>query len=80
MTPSLLIQRRLDLHNTSINFAAAVAGQCGFTHVSSGRVCRLPHRHPGPCELCYLPRLPDDGGSGHVSTSCRHDKESSWRV
>jgi hypothetical protein len=36
-------QRRLDLHNTSIDFAAASAGQCGFTHLDSGRVCRLPH-------------------------------------
>jgi hypothetical protein len=44
VTPSLLAQRRLDLHNTSINFAAAVAGRC----VASGRVCRLPHRHPEP--------------------------------
>jgi hypothetical protein len=44
-------QRRLDLHNTSIDFAAASAGQCGFTHLGSGRVCRLPHRHHGPCDL-----------------------------
>lgn len=44
-------QRRLDLHNTSIDFAAASAGQCGFTHLDSGRVCRLPHRHVGPCDL-----------------------------
>ena len=42
---------RLDLHNTSIDFAAASAGRCGFTHLGSGRVCRLPHRHPGPCRL-----------------------------
>ena len=46
-------QRRLDLHNTSIDFAAASAGQCGFTHLDSGRVCRLPHRHFGPCDLRY---------------------------
>jgi hypothetical protein len=44
-------QRRLDLHNPSIDFAAAIAGQCGFTHLDSGRVCRLPHRHHGPCDL-----------------------------
>jgi hypothetical protein len=47
-------QRRRDLHNTSINVAAAIAGQCGFTHVASGRVCHLPHGHPGPCDLRYL--------------------------
>ncbi len=44
-------QRRLDLHNTSIDFAAASAGRCGFTHLDSGRVCRLPYRHQGPCDL-----------------------------
>ena len=44
-------RRRLDLHNISINFAAASAGRCGFTHLDTGRVCRLPHRHPGGCEL-----------------------------
>jgi hypothetical protein len=44
-------QRRLDMHNTNIDFAAASAGRCGFTHLDSGRVCRLPHRHHGPCDL-----------------------------
>jgi hypothetical protein len=44
-------RRRLDLHNISIDFAAASAGRCGFTHLASGRVCLLPHRHPGPCRL-----------------------------
>ena len=42
---------RLDLHNASIDFVAATAGQCGFTHLPSGGVCRLPHRHLGPCQL-----------------------------
>ena len=45
------VRRRLDLHNVSINFAAANAGQCGFTHLDSGRICHLPHRHSGPCRL-----------------------------
>lgn len=58
MTRPVEAQRRMDLHNTSINFAAAVAGQCGFTHLASGRVCRLPHRHPGTCDLRYPPALP----------------------
>jgi hypothetical protein len=44
-------QSRLDLHNISINFAAASRGRCGFTHLDSGRVCQLPHRHRGPCDL-----------------------------
>ena len=41
---------RLDLHNISINFTAASAGRCGFTHLDTGLVCRLPHRHPGACQ------------------------------
>ena len=44
-------RERLDLHNASIDFAAATAGQCGFTHLPSGGICRLPHRHLGPCQL-----------------------------
>jgi hypothetical protein len=44
-------QRRLDLHNISVDFAAASSGRCGFTHLDSGRVCQLPHRHSGPCHL-----------------------------
>ncbi len=42
---------RLDLHNVSIDFAAASAGRCGFTHLFSGRVCQLPHGHAGQCRL-----------------------------
>ncbi len=44
-------RERLDLHNSNIDFHAAKAGQCGFTHLDTGRVCRLPHRHLGPCQL-----------------------------
>ena len=49
---------RLDLHNVSINFVAANAGRCGFTHLDSGSVCTLPHRHPGPCRLQVTPGNP----------------------
>ena len=52
------VLRRLDLHNVSIDFAAATAGQCGFTHLDSGSVCHLPHRHPGPCQLRMPPSSP----------------------
>jgi hypothetical protein len=45
------VQRRLDLHNIGIDFAAASAGRCGFTHLDTGRVCLLPHRHLDPCQL-----------------------------
>jgi len=49
---------RLDLHHISIDFAAASAGLCGFMHLNSGRVCQLPHRHHGPCQLPDPPRQP----------------------
>jgi hypothetical protein len=48
-------QRRRDLHNVSIDFAVAAAGLCGFTHLPSRRVCRLPLRHSGPCDLRFRP-------------------------
>jgi hypothetical protein len=47
--------QRLDLHNTSIDLRAVSASQCGFTHLASGRICRLPHRHPGPCDPKHPP-------------------------
>ena len=50
---------RLDLHNASIDFVAATAGQCGFTHLPNGGICRLPHRHLGPCQLKH-PADPGD--------------------
>jgi hypothetical protein len=37
-------QRRRDLPNTSITFDVAIGGRCGFTHVATGRVRRLPHQ------------------------------------
>jgi hypothetical protein len=52
-------RRRLDLHNISTDYAAAIAGRCGFTHLDTGRVCQLPYRHPGPCQLGR--HLPDVG-------------------
>jgi hypothetical protein len=52
------VPSRLDLHNISIDFAAASAGLCGFTHLDSGRICELPHRHHGPCQLPDPPRQP----------------------
>lgn len=50
-TNSVDTRQRLDLHNLSVDFAAATAGRCGFIHLASGQVCRLPHRHLGPCVL-----------------------------
>jgi hypothetical protein len=51
---------RLDLHNT----AAASADLRGFTHLESGRVCQLPHRHHGPCHLPDRPRQPAERAAG----------------
>ena len=48
-------QRRHDLHNSSIDFQAATEGLCGFTHIPTGRVCRLRCRHAGPCDLHARP-------------------------
>jgi hypothetical protein len=58
------VGRRLDLRNISIDFAAASAGLCGFTHLDSGRVCRLPHGHRGPCQLPDRPRQPAERAVG----------------
>jgi hypothetical protein len=46
-----LPQERLDLHNSNIDFAVANTGRCGYTQLETGRVCHLPHRHQGPCQL-----------------------------
>lgn len=37
------------------NVGLALAGQYAFTHLASGRACRLPHRHSGPCDLRDVP-------------------------
>jgi hypothetical protein len=60
-------QSRLDLHNISINFAAASRGRCGFTHLDSGRVCQLPHRHRGPCDLRLSNRVRAGPAGSNVS-------------
>lgn len=52
---SAATQRRRDLHNVSVDFAAAAEALCGFTHIPTGRICRLPHRHIGPCDLRSRP-------------------------
>lgn len=45
------VQGRLDLHNISTDFSTAASGRCGFTHLDTGRICQLPYRHEGLCEL-----------------------------
>ena len=60
-------QSRLDLHNISINFAAASRGRCGFTHLDSRRVCQLLHRHRGPCDLRLQTRVCAAAAGSNVS-------------
>lgn len=45
------VRRRLDLHNISIDLAAAHAGGCGYTLLDIGPGLQLPHRYDGPCQL-----------------------------
>jgi hypothetical protein len=47
---SATTQPRPDLHNISVYCVAAAEGLCGFTHMTTGRVCRLPLRHAGACD------------------------------
>jgi hypothetical protein len=55
---SAFAQERRDLHNLTIDLATAAEGLCGFTHLPSGRVCRLRYRHPGACDLRSRPPGP----------------------
>ena len=66
--PAAVLQARADAHNASVNLPMAVAGFCGMTHLSTGRICVLPARHGGSCAFCppedILLRLgvdPEDG-------------------
>jgi hypothetical protein len=42
---------RLDLHNASVDEPAAAAGNCGTTHLPTGRVCRARAHHVGGCDF-----------------------------
>lgn len=59
MISSVRALERRDLHNSSIDFEAALAGYCAFTHLASGRVCRLPYGHVDSCRFV----LPGEGTS-----------------
>lgn len=66
MTTVTAIQDRLDLHNSSVSFAVAAAGYCGFLHVASGRICLLPARHAGACHLRRAPSQPVKPARDHI--------------
>jgi hypothetical protein len=42
---------RLDVHNSSIDQPTAVAGGCGTTDLSTGRICRFPAGHADGCDF-----------------------------
>jgi hypothetical protein len=83
ITTAVAAQSRKDLHNSSVDFAAAIAGKCGFTHVPTGRACLLPYRHAGLCELhsqvtdVSPNRTSDDANpaaditESHIAAACR---------
>jgi hypothetical protein len=52
---------RRDLHNSSTDFVAAMAGYSAFTHLASGRVCLLPYEHRKDCHFV----IPPGGDSKH---------------
>ena len=62
---------RRDLHNSSIDFGAAMAGRCGFRHLASGRVCLLAYGHREGCRFLLPPRPPRHvtDGDGRVSST-----------
>ncbi|MDN5763394.1 MAG: hypothetical protein L0H41_13910 [Microlunatus sp.] len=66
MVTSTEAGRRLDLHNTSVDTAAARAGSCGFVHLDSGWFCELPHRHEGSCQFAD-PRTGPEPAAGPPS-------------
>lgn len=44
-------EARLDFHNISVEESTARRGACARIHVPTGRICTLPHQHPGSCHF-----------------------------
>jgi hypothetical protein len=44
-------RERLDVHNSSIDQPTAVAGYCGTTDLTTGRICLLPAGHVDGCDF-----------------------------
>ena len=42
---------RLEAHNAAVDEEHAQAGACALVHLPTGRVCTLPHNHPGSCQF-----------------------------
>jgi hypothetical protein len=45
------LRERLEVHNSHCCEEVARSGLCGFVHMASGRICKLPERHTGPCRF-----------------------------
>ena len=40
-----------EMHNASVDEVAARQGACAQVHLPTGRMCILPHGHPGSCDF-----------------------------
>ena len=40
-----------EMHNASVDEDAARQGACAQVHLPTGRMCILPHGHPGSCHF-----------------------------
>lgn len=50
--------QRLDLHNADVDETVASMNLCGRKDLKTGRVCSLPARHRGCCQLIYFEQQP----------------------
>ena len=54
LSTGIAARRRADtseMHNASIDEYAARRGACAQVHLPTGRMCILPHGHPGSCHF-----------------------------
>lgn len=49
VTTAFCTARTSEMHNVSVNEAAAMEGKCAMVHLPSGRMCAQPHGHRGSC-------------------------------
>jgi hypothetical protein len=55
-TDSQAAVSRRDVHNSNIDFEAAMVGRCGFRNLARGRVCLLAYAHREGCRFLLTPR------------------------
>lgn len=59
-----------EVHNASVNEAAARKGECAHVHLPTGRMCTLPFGHSGSCE--FIAAEAADASRAHGRTDQRH--------